>query len=276
MRRPLVSRPRLPLLVTLSALVIALASGALAPALAQPSLLIITDSCPPVDSLTATGRFSVIDTFDHSTGTPTLAQLLAYDTVLAYSNDVPSDPVALGDVLADYVDAGRCVVLGTYAFSEQWAYAGRIMTPGYSPFLISLDGNLSNPSGNWVATDPGDPINDGVNLAALTYWYNDNYAEGLLDAGATLLATDGAGKNMLARAAARPITGINVFLEDQSCSTENNSELWTLVANGLTTACFGAYVPPVIQEIPTLSQTGLAALATLVALSAAFVLRRRG
>jgi len=273
MRRSIESR-RLPLLVALSACAIAVASGALAPAFAQPSLLIITDSCPPVDSLTATGRFSVIDTFDHSTGTPTLGQLLAYDTVLAFSNDVPSDPVALGDVLADYVDAGRCVVLGTYAFSENWAYAGRIMTPGYSPFQISLDGNLSAPSGNWVATDAGDAIYSGVNLGALTYGFNDNYAEGLLDPGATLLATDGAGMNMLARAAARPIAGINVFLEDQSCVTENNAELWTLVANGLTTAC-NAYVPPVIQEVPALSPAGLAALAALVALSAALVLRRR-
>lgn len=241
---------------------------------AQPSLLIVTDSCPPVDSLTATGRFSTIDTFDHSGGTPTLAQLLAYDTVLAYSNDVPSDPVALGDVLADYVDSGRCVVLGTYAFSENWAYSGRIMTPGYSPFEISLDADLSDPSGDWIPTVPGDAIYDGVDVGALTYWYNDNYAEGLLDPGAELLATDGAGKNMLARAAARPVIGINVFLEDQSCDVENNAELWTLVANGLTTAC-NAYVPPVIQEIPTLSAAGLAALAGALAVAAALLLRRR-
>jgi len=265
---------RLPLLAVRTAVALLLVLGAAAPASAQPSLLIITDSCPPVDSLNATGRFSVIDTFDHSGGTPTLPQLLAYDTVLAYSNDTPSDPVALGDVLADYVDAGRCVVLGTYAFSEDWAYAGRIMTPGYSPFQISLDANLSNPSGDWVATDPADPVYAGVNLGALTYWYNGSYAEGLLDPGATLLATDGAGLNMLARAATRPIHGINVYLEDQECNTENNAELWTMVANALTTACNG-YVPPVIQEVPTLSPAGLAALAALVALSAALVLRRR-
>ncbi len=262
---------RLSILARCAALALVVGSSA---AYAQPSVLIITDSCPPVDSLTATGRFSVIDTFDHSAGTPTLPQLLAYDTVLAYSDDTPLEPTALGDVLADYVDAGRCVVLGTYAFSEDWAFAGRVMSPGYSPFRISLDDDLSDPSGNWVATDPSDPIYDGVNLGALTYWFNDNYAEGLLDPGATLLATDGAGKNMLARAAARSVVGINVFLEDEECSSENTAELWNLVANGLTTAC-GAYAPPVIQEIPTLSPAGLVALAALVALSAALVLRRR-
>jgi len=71
----------------------------------------------PLNAALAT-QFSIVDNHDeNSLGTPTLQQLSAYNTVVAYTNSPPSDPAALGDVLADYVDAGGCVVVATYAMS---------------------------------------------------------------------------------------------------------------------------------------------------------------
>lgn len=214
-------------------------AGMTPPTEAQVSLLIVTDSCPPVTALTAAGGFSMIDTFDHATGTPTLAQLEDYDAVLAYSNDTPSDPTALGDVLADYIDGGGCLTMATYLFSDDWSVEGRILDSGYAPFKKTLSGGYATPSGSLTAIVPGDPIFTGVNLAALTYQANDNMADGTLDTGATVLAGDSVSVNMIARAAARPITALNVFPvgatpADPGCTGENNNaELYRLLANSL-------------------------------------------
>lgn len=242
-----------------------------AAAQAQPSLLIITDSCPPETDLESLAVFSAVDTFDHSSGTPTLAELQAYDAVLAYSNDTPLDPVALGDVLADYVDTGRCLALTTYAFSDIWSFEGRIMDPGYSPFQITADADLVSLDGSMVAVAPADPIFTGVNLGALTYQSNDNMSDGTLDPGAILLATDGAGVNMVARASSRPITGFNVFAESASCAS-NNAEMFRLIANSLSN-CLVVGAPSVV-EVPALSPAGLGGLTALIAAAAAATLSR--
>ena len=71
------------------------------------------------NSLNNTDQFTTIDLHnDNNAGTPGLAQLLNYDAVIAWSNSIPSSAAALGIVLADYVDAGGGVVLGTYGFSN--------------------------------------------------------------------------------------------------------------------------------------------------------------
>src|SRR5262249_22039984 len=61
-----------------------------------------------------------IDTFNSYTGTPTLAQLQQYDAVLNFTNYPPTNPSALGNVLADYVDGGGGLVLATFSFSSPW------------------------------------------------------------------------------------------------------------------------------------------------------------
>ncbi len=104
------------------------------------SLLIIhSDAGPPPtakNELSAFGALTTIDEFDTRTlfTTPTLAELNNYDVVLAYSNATPFDPVALGDVLADYVDAGGGLVLANFTWTQGFGIEGRIVTTGYSPF----------------------------------------------------------------------------------------------------------------------------------------------
>jgi hypothetical protein len=65
--------------------------------------------------LQSTGAFAAVDAFDASTGTPTLALLSRYDAVLVFANVAYQDAIRLGDVLAQYFDAGGRVVTSPYS-----------------------------------------------------------------------------------------------------------------------------------------------------------------
>jgi hypothetical protein len=186
--------------------------------------------------LIGSGLFGQVDLFDSSAGTPTLAQLSSYGAVLAYTNYAPDDGTALGNVLADYVDAGHGLVLATYGLADAMtpfgstAFAGKIATTGYSPLVIS--GNLGDLDGAVMATVPADPIFNGVNLAAPDFYYHDSlFAHPDLDAGAVSLATDGSGVNLIARSASGRIIGLNMF--PGSGATDNSDEFYKLLANSL-------------------------------------------
>jgi hypothetical protein len=182
----------------------------------------------PVSQLMATGKFTSVT--DLGNITPTLAQLQAYGAVLAYSNVTFSDPVGQGNVLAQYVAAGGHLVLATYAFSNPWAIGGQITTAGYAP-LVNL-GTNGDVSGNLVPVNPGDPLFAGVNLTTLAYFHNGNFAHPGLDPGATLLATDGAGINMIAESSDGRIIGMNLF--PGTTADVNNSDFYMLVGNALS------------------------------------------
>jgi hypothetical protein len=64
--------------------------------------------------LLATGQFNSVDIITVNTITPTLAQLQAYNAVLVYSDAIYADANALGNVMADYVDAGGGVVCAMF------------------------------------------------------------------------------------------------------------------------------------------------------------------
>lgn len=65
--------------------------------------------------LMATGKFETITIFDASMATPTLADLQPNQATLVFSDKMFVDPVALGDVLADYYDGGGRVVLALFS-----------------------------------------------------------------------------------------------------------------------------------------------------------------
>jgi hypothetical protein len=77
-----------------------------------------------------------VDYWDARLATPTLTELSQYDSVLTCAYSGYADPVGMGDVLADYVDAGGRVILGQFCYA---ALAGRIMTPGYCPVTVSTN-----------------------------------------------------------------------------------------------------------------------------------------
>lgn len=133
------------------------------------------------DYLVPFSDIAVVDTFDVSSSTPSLSTLLDYDAVLVFSNYGFFDSVALGDVLADYVDVGGGVVLATFAwYGPSFDLEGRIMTD-YSPFE-QADVNLYTTAdlGSYTSSHP---IMEGV--SAVSEYYRDNVT---LTAGAELVA----------------------------------------------------------------------------------------
>jgi hypothetical protein len=121
------------------------------------------------DKLVATGKFGSVSIytatrFNPDGGTPSLATLQQWDAVLVWSNDSFDDAVAMGDVLAEYVDAGGGVVVAVFANTStnvdrflqgRWQTGDYIAIPQNGGF-VQGPGQL----GEVVITDH--PIMDGV------------------------------------------------------------------------------------------------------------------
>lgn len=111
--------------------------------------------------LAATGRLAApIDTFDVGSGTPTLATLQGYSSVLLGHMWSVADPTALGNVLADYVDGGGGVV-ATFCLGHLGPQ-GRWMADAYDP-IIKSGINTSNASISTIHV-PGHPVLDDVSV----------------------------------------------------------------------------------------------------------------
>jgi serine protease AprX len=100
-----------------------------------------------------------VEYFDGQTGTPTLEQLSAYDAVGAHSNYPYVSPDGLGNVLADYVDAGGGVVMANFSYTSGWEMAGRIMTGDYATINPGDNTHAASPLG-WF--NPAHAIMNGV------------------------------------------------------------------------------------------------------------------
>jgi hypothetical protein len=114
---------------------------------------------------------TTVDLFDAFSGTPTLAQLQQYNIVYAFSNNGWFDAVAMGDVLADYQDAGGVVVVSTFAWDNRgpWLLQGRWATGGYSPYDSTSTTLFSTNTA--TITDPSHPLMQGV--SSLTAFYRN-------------------------------------------------------------------------------------------------------
>ncbi len=89
-----------------------------------------------------------IDLFDVGSTTPLLEEVADYDALLVF-NDVPfHDPVALGDVMAAYVEGGGGVVVAGQVFADGGKVEGRFDTQQMSPF-----------------EQPGTPVQPGGSLS---------------------------------------------------------------------------------------------------------------
>jgi hypothetical protein len=109
------------------------------------------------------------DYYDARAGVPTLDFLTGnYDCVIVWANFAFFDNVAYGNVLADFVDAGGNVVLGSFCtYTSGNFLSGRIMTAGYSPVWSPTGSNHFSDS-----TYRGDGttcINEGVSVLGGVY-----------------------------------------------------------------------------------------------------------
>lgn len=106
-----------------------------------------------------------VDLVDTSDVTPTADQLRAYDVVVSIGDNSYDDPVAWGNSLADYVDAGGIVVQATY---DTWKFGfpeGRFASGGYAPFVPGENVNEATSLG---AFDAGSPLMQGIAPGSLT------------------------------------------------------------------------------------------------------------
>ena len=79
--------------------------------------------------LMASGEFSSVDGLDQTN--VSFATLDTYDRVLFFTNASNGSDPTNGDVLADFADTGKRLVIATFAFANQGGntLAGRIVLP---------------------------------------------------------------------------------------------------------------------------------------------------
>jgi hypothetical protein len=83
---------------------------------------------------------------------------MEYEAVVVWSNYVFSDPVSMGNVLADYADNGGGVVLHQFCFGSGWNLQGRMMDE-YSPLSPGTISYTTHYLGDY---DDSSPLMDGI------------------------------------------------------------------------------------------------------------------
>ena len=214
------------------------------------------------NKLLGTGSFAAVDLFNVSgfaqsgfpaSPTPTLAQLQQYNAVLVFSDNGFSNGVALGNVFADYMDAGGGVVAATFAFyncSNCLGIEGRILSANYLPFTRGTQ-SQGVPL-TLVADQPLHPILAGVaSFNGGTSSYHNNPIS--TTAGSTLVAHWSNGQPLVATK--HPTSGRIVGLNFYPPSTGARSDFWSantdgarLMANALNWAADNANSAPVAND----------------------------
>ncbi|MFQ6608307.1 MAG: choice-of-anchor D domain-containing protein [Fidelibacterota bacterium] len=127
-------------------------------------LLVLADDdiyygSPFAEHLLTYEDISVVDIYDAGVSTPDLETLQSYDVVVPWSNYSYWDAVALGNILAEYVDSGGALVMFQFCFSNVSGMDGQIMTEGYAPFDNAYVTYEEKYLGDY---DADHPIMDGV------------------------------------------------------------------------------------------------------------------
>jgi hypothetical protein len=199
-------------------------------------LLAVLNSFPDIEAEVYTGS-----------GAPDLSTLLPYDVVLTNDNRqwIPGgiDPVELGNVLADYIDAGGKVVVANYAYDyAQWAILGRFLTQDYGPFeRATTDLDYPVTLGTF---DAAHPIMQGVSTVEEDALHQDQ----TVAAGATLVASWDDDTPLVA---AKPaVVGLNLLP-----SLGNGDHLWsgdvpTLLHNSIVWLTTAGADAPWLSEAP--------------------------
>jgi len=130
-------------------------------------IIVHTDGARP-DSLIAAleALGDTLSLYDARTTPPTLDLLAPYDGVILYSRTAFASPAVLGDVLADYVDLGKALVIGNLALTTGLCAQGRVMTGDY---LALLPGTINAVTANLGWFNPHHQIMTGVGTVSDIY-----------------------------------------------------------------------------------------------------------
>jgi hypothetical protein len=167
-------------------------------------------------ALVGTGKFTNadIDLFSIVGTTPTLTNLQGYQCVYTWTDYNAANPLAVGDVLKQYVLGGGKVLLMVYAISSpssSWLLTGGIMDPGFNPLRPTTNNFFSGStrSLDFSTALTSQPILSGV--TTYTFTYNSNSVAPTLDPGALLIAKDDQGVPHIAISASGQVGAINVY-----------------------------------------------------------------
>jgi hypothetical protein len=177
--------------------------------------------------LEETGEIAA-DTYLSNGGTPTLAELQAYDAVFLFTDQGAVDPVALGNVLAQYVDGGGHVVDATFTGNVQ-------ITGAYAAYSLYSNSGQSNGTNLGIGTiyDPADAILTGVtNFDSGTASYHNT--GGTVDPGATVIADYDTGTPLIIKKDNVGTSGTarRVFLNFYPPSSTVNPGFWNVASDG--------------------------------------------
>ena len=176
---------------------------------------------------------STINYVNVTDSVPPLSFLKQYDAILLFNGYIFHNSEALGNDLADYVDAGGGLVIAQASFSGNWTIQGKIMTSGYSPFLANPSANVDadrtiDPS---TIDFPLHPIFNGTDINNLVYWSNYQISYPTLASGATSLAKNVAGYEAIAINAKGNIIALDMYPPLNATSTYEDTN--KLIANAL-------------------------------------------
>lgn len=183
-----------------------------------------------VFKLEQSGLFDSVTGVDVAYQTPELADLESYDSVLVFSDFGFQDGELLGDLLADYVDAGGRVVMASLAYHKldnELAIKGRYLRE-YSPIQ-----GAGQAGGDFLTLDPvipGDPLLFGVVRfdGGFSSYHNINIT---LKEGAQVVANWSNGVPLVVR---REVAGArHVALNFYPPSSDSRMDLWDASSDGV-------------------------------------------
>ncbi len=158
------------------------------------------------DQIAAEPDVVAVDYFDAEVSTPTLAELQPYNIVVSFSNSPYADPVGMGNVLADYEDAGGIVVAANFDwYGPPFGLEGRWQTDGYSPFVEGGPIDFANSClGSYDTTHP---LMQGISAGSLCSFYRHALT---LSAGAVSVAEYQDGQHLCAYQVHNGHTGVGI------------------------------------------------------------------
>jgi hypothetical protein len=178
-------------------------------------ILIVAADCGSVpnvlrNNLLAQSGVGTVDFFNSGgggSGTPDLALLQQYDTVVAYSNCPFVDPVTLGNNLVAYMQGGGVVVAFNFSWASGASIQGAWLSGNYSPFNTPGTNNFVNGT---LGTCTNAQICSGVNTLSAS-----NRQTLTVAAGATLAGTWNDGTPLMAYKG--QAVGVSAYVGDFSC-----------------------------------------------------------
>ena len=168
-----------------------------------------------------------VDTFLTSGGTPTLAELQAYDAVMVFTDGGAQDPIAFGNNLAAYINGGGKVLDATFT--------GNIpITGSYSAYSLYTASGQSNGANLGIGTInvPGHPTMNGVSTfdGGTASFHNTG---GTVAAGATIVAEYTTGAPLIiVQENVGPANVRRAFLNFYPPSIDARDDFWDTTSDG--------------------------------------------